>query len=92
MKNKKFTEAEFKEIKETLIYQAKARWPDYIIKPSGTKKSLDDCFTIDILKKGYIILFWYNVGKDTRIERFEFRNEKAHMYLKFNEEDKNNGI
>ena len=93
MAKKRFTELEFKEIRETLIRQAKARWPDHTIEPCGIKKTLDDCFTIDILKKGYMVMFWYNVDDDTRTERYRFVDEKIQYYLKFNEgEDKNGEI
>lgn len=92
MTNKKrFTEAEFKEIRETLTKQARDRWPNYDLKPAGNKKTLDDCFTIDILKKGYLVIFWYNINDNTLIERFRYVDEKAQYYLKFNESEDKNG-
>ena len=92
MTNKKFRETEYQEIKKTLIAQARARWPNHILEPCGTKETLDDCFTVDILKEGYLVIFWYNIGGNTCIAKYKFHNEKAHYYLKFDSEDKNGKI
>lgn len=80
---KRFTEAEFKEIRETLIAQAKKRWPNHVVQPCGKKTDLSECFTIDIIKGGYLVLFWYNVLNDTHVEKINF-------YLKFDKNGKKN--
>jgi len=55
--------------KQVLIEQATKRWAGKEISFCGSKKNWDDCFTKVEFDGNEELLFWYDIGKATFMEK-----------------------